>query len=67
MLIAGNLINEAFLDTGRRLNFKTFRRRLGSLLNVLSSAIRPKGEFQNGCYKETKHAKFSEKRLFLTL
>ena len=23
------------------------------------------GEYQNGCYKKTKHAKFSEKRTFL--
>ena len=28
--------------------------------------IRQKGEFQNGCYKKTKQAKFSEKRMFLT-
>ena len=25
-----------------------------------------KGESQKGCYKKTKHAKFSEKQLFLT-
>ena len=31
-----------------------------------TSAIRQKGESQNGCYKKTKHAKFSEKRTFLT-
>ena len=31
-----------------------------------SSAIRQNGESQNGCYKKTKHAKFSEKRVFLT-
>ena len=31
-----------------------------------SWAIRQKGESQNECYKEVKHAKFSEKRLFLT-
>ena len=29
------------------------------------SVIRQKGESQNGCYKKTKHAKFSEKRIFL--
>ena len=29
--------------------------------------IRQKGESQNGCFKKTKHAKFSEKRTFLTL
>ena len=28
--------------------------------------IRQKGESQNGCLKKTKHAKFSEKRTFLT-
>ena len=30
------------------------------------SVIRQKGKFQNGCFKKTKHTKFSEKRLFLT-
>ena len=29
-----------------------------------SSVIRQKGESQNGCFKKTKHAKFSEKRTF---
>ena len=32
----------------------------------ISSVIRQKGESQNGCFKKTKHAKFSEKRTFLT-
>ena len=27
---------------------------------------RQKNEYQNGCFKKTKHAKFSEKREFLT-
>ena len=31
-----------------------------------SSVIRQKGESQNGYFKKTKHAKFSEKRTFLT-
>ena len=31
-----------------------------------SSVIRQKGESQNGCFKKTKHAKFSTKRTFLT-
>ena len=31
-----------------------------------SSVIRQKDEYQNGCFKKTKHAKFSEKRTFLT-
>ena len=31
-----------------------------------SSVIRQKGESQNGCYKKTKHDKFSEKQTFLT-
>ena len=30
------------------------------------SVIRQKSESQNGCYKKTKPAKFSEKRTFLT-
>ena len=30
------------------------------------SVIRQKGECQNGCFKETKHVKFFEKRTFLT-
>ena len=32
----------------------------------ISSVIRRNGESQNGGYKKTKHAKFSEKLLFLT-
>ena len=31
-----------------------------------SSATRLKSESQNGCYNKKKHAKFSEKRIFLT-
>ena len=31
-----------------------------------SSVIRQKGKSQNGCFKKTKHAKFSGKRTFLT-
>ena len=31
-----------------------------------SSVRRQKGESQNGCFKETKHVKFSEKRTFRT-
>ena len=31
-----------------------------------SSVLRQKGESQNGCFKKTKHTKFSEKRTFLT-
>ena len=33
---------------------------------IKPSVIRKKGESQNGCFKKTKHAKFSEKRTFLT-
>ena len=32
----------------------------------ISSVIRQKGRSQNGCFKKTKHVKFSEKRTFLT-
>ena len=32
---------------------------------LLLLVIRQKGESQNGCFKTTKHAKFSEKRTFL--
>ena len=32
----------------------------------LSLVIRQKGESQNGCFKKTKQAKFSENRIFLT-
>ena len=35
-----------------------------SLQNFFSSVIWQKGESQNGCNKNTKHAKFSEKRTF---
>ena len=31
----------------------------------ISSVTRQKGESQNGCFKKTKDAKFSEKRTFL--
>ena len=34
---------------------------------LISSVINQKGESQNGCFKKIKHAKFSEKRTFLTL
>ena len=41
--------------------------RLGILAsNLTSLVIRQKGEFQNGCFQKAKHAKFSEKRTFLT-
>ena len=33
---------------------------------IILSVIRQKGESQNGCFKKTKHVKFSEKRIFLT-
>ena len=33
---------------------------------IITSAIRQKGESQNGCYKKTKHAKVFEKRTFRT-
>ena len=36
-------------------------------LENISSVIRQKGKSQSGYYKETKYAKFSEKRTFLTL
>ena len=29
---------------------------------ITTSAIRQKGESRNGCYKKTKHSKFSKKR-----
>ena len=35
-----------------------------SVKNSNSSVISHKYEFQNGCYKKTKHAKFCEKRTF---
>ena len=35
-------------------------------VKVKSSVIREKGESQNGCFKKTKHVKFSEKRTFFT-
>ena len=31
-----------------------------------TSVARQKGKSQNGCFKKTKHVKFSEKRTFLT-
>ena len=35
-------------------------------INKVLSVLRQKGECQNGGNKKTKHAKFSEKRVFLT-
>ena len=32
---------------------------------TIPSVIRQKGESQNGCFKKTKHANFSEKEHFL--
>ena len=61
------------LGTRRKLNeHEIFRRCLGPSVYVLcpegdtSSVIGQKGESQNGCFKKTKHDKFSEKRTFLT-
>ena len=34
--------------------------------SMISTEINQKGECQNGCFKTTKHAKFSEKQTFLT-
>ena len=34
--------------------------------NVILSVIRQKGESQNGCFKKTEYAKFSEKQKFFT-
>ena len=33
--------------------------------NTLQKRIQISGESQNGCYKKTKHAKFSKKKHFL--
>ena len=35
-------------------------------INLKTSVIRQKGESENVCFKKTKHAKFSQKRTFLT-
>ena len=37
-----------------------------SLGRPITSVIRQQGESQNGCFKKTKHAKFSKKRTFFT-
>ena len=36
------------------------------ITGLITSVIRQKDESQNGCFKKTKHVKFSEKRTFLT-
>ena len=41
-------------------------KRLILLVPLISLVIRQKGEWQNVCFKKTKHTKFSEKRTFLT-
>ena len=39
----------------------------GNILNDFDSVsvISQKGESQNGCYKATKHTKFSEKKIYI--
>ena len=37
-----------------------------TIFSLNSSVIRQKGESESGCFKKTKHAKFSENRTFLT-
>ena len=45
---------------------KTKKVHITFLKRILKSSVtRQKGESQNGCFKKTKHAKFSEKRTFL--
>ena len=46
--------------------FKARQWKLTKNAIMLSSVMRKKGESQNECFKKTKHAKFSEKRTFLT-
>ena len=46
--------------------FRPFQESLIKRQVLKSSAIRQKGESQNGCYKKTNRAKFFEKRTFLT-
>ena len=41
-------------------------KRLISLVPLISLVIRQKDEWQNVCFKKTKHTKISEKRTFLT-
>ena len=41
-------------------------KRLISLVPLKSLVIRQKGEYENVCFKKTKHARFSKKRTFLT-
>ena len=36
------------------------------LINFYSSVTMQKGKSQNGCFKKTKHVKFSKKQIFLT-
>ena len=42
--------------------FNNGRRDVCSSLPIISSVIRQKRKSQNGCFKKTKHAKFSEKK-----
>ena len=44
--------------------YELYRRSQGPT-NIKPSVIRQKGDNQNGCFKKTNHAKFSEKRTFL--
>ena len=46
--------------------WRKMRRYENSKRKCKSAVIRQNGESQNRCFKKTKHAKFSEKRTFLT-
>ena len=49
----------------RHFHDKSFEKPTAINLHI-SSVIRQKGGSQNGCFKKTKQAKFSEKRTFLS-
>ena len=55
-----------FTDQVWWINELWFKRYIQKFKSCNMSVIRRKGESQNGRFKKTKHAKYSEKRTFLT-
>ena len=49
------------VNTASNNSFIIFGALVKSIGSIKSSVIRQKGESQNGCFKKTKHSKFSEK------
>ena len=64
--LSGNPIEQVCMGKTMILHKKSKSSQFESHQYHASSLIREKGKSQNGLFKKTKHAKFSEKRAFLT-